>query len=83
MPQLKTYETFRLGKENKTIKDRIIIDIRNVFRPEKKELKIFKVQVSLGVTIILNIKVEEEHYQVDNILMKLNQERSHRLYQKI
>ena len=43
MPQLKTYETFRLGKENKTIKDRIIIDIRNVFRPEKKELKIFKV----------------------------------------
>ena len=48
---------FKQEKENKVIKDGIITDIREVFRLEIENMK---------------VKVIEKHYQLKNILIKLN-----------
>ena len=65
---------FRLEKEIKVMKYRIIRDIKNLFQHEEKDYyKLVKV-VIFGVKVMLNMKVKaiEKHYQLKNVLMKLN-----------
>ena len=62
---------FRLKKENKAIKDRIIRVIRNLFEHEEEDS--YK-SVRIAITIILNLKVKviEKRYQLEDILIKLD-----------
>ena len=63
---------FRLKKENKVIKDRMLRDIRNSFEHQEEEKNYYK---PVRVTNILNWKVKViqiKHYQLKNILIKLN-----------
>ena len=66
----------RQEKEAKSIKDRVLRNIKNLFEHEKEEENYYKpVRVSnfFGVTVILNTKVmviEIKHYQLKNILIK-------------
>ena len=65
---------FRLEKEIKVMKYRIIRDIKNLFQHEEEDYyKLVKV-VIFGVKVMLNMKVKaiEKHYQLKNVLMKLN-----------
>ena len=67
---------FRLKKETKAIKDRILENIKNLFKNEKQEVNYHKPeeQIIFGVTIILNMKVtmiEMKHYQLKNILIEV------------
>ena len=68
--------TFRFKKYNKTIKDRILRDIRKLFEHEKGEENYYNpVRIVFVVTIKLNVKVkviEIKHYQLQNILIKLD-----------
>ena len=66
---------FRREKETKAIKARIPRDIKNLFEHEEEENYYKPVRVISGVTVILNMKVimiEIKHYQLKNILRKLN-----------
>ena len=63
---------FKLKKENEALKDRIIRNIRNLFEQEDyyKPVRV----CSFWSKIILNMKVtviEIKHYQMKNILIKL------------
>ena len=74
---IKDIRKLRQEKETKAIKDRILRDIKNLFEHEKEEENYHKqVRVSkFGVTIILNMRVmmiEIKHYQLKNILIKLD-----------
>ena len=65
---------FRQVKETKTIKDRILRDIENLIEFKKEEENYYK-PVIFGVTIILNVRateIEINHYQLKNILTKLD-----------
>ena len=64
----------RLEKENKAIKDRIMRDIKNLFEHEEEDYyKPVKVGNSWSNNYIeYKIKAIEKHYQLKNILIKLN-----------
>ena len=65
---------FRQVKETKTIKDRILRDIENLIECKKEEEN-YQKPVIFGVTIILNVRateIEINHYQLKNILTKLD-----------
>ena len=68
--------TFRFKKYNKAIKHRILRDIRKLFEHEKGEENYYNpVRIVFVVTIKLNVKVkviEIKHYQLQNILIKLD-----------
>ena len=65
---------FRLTKENKAIKERIIRDIKKIFEHEEGDYYKPVRVVIFGVTVIFNIKLKviEKHYQLKNILIKLD-----------
>ena len=57
--------------------ENIVKDIQNLFRLDKKlrQLKIQYLEINIGVTIILNMKLmvtEIKHYHLKNILIKLD-----------
>ena len=68
MPQL---NLFRLKRENKPNEDRTSRDIGNI--SDHREEDYYK-PVRVGNYIILNIKAKviEKHYQLKNILIKIN-----------
>ena len=66
------YPIFRLKKENKAIKNRIVRGIRNLFEHEKDYYKLQTVAnfwsnnyMNMSVTVI-----EIKYYQLENILIK-------------
>ena len=65
---------FRLKNENKAIKDMIIRDIRNLFDHEEKDYYNPVIVCNFWSKIKLNIKIKviENHYQLKNILIKLD-----------
>ena len=57
--------------------ENIVKDIQNLFRLDKKlrQLKIQYLEINIGVTIILNMKLmvtEIKHYHLKNIIIKLD-----------
>ena len=60
-------------KKTKAIKYKILRHIKNLF--EQAEENYYIIINNFGVTIILNMKVMviKKHYQLNNILMKLDQ----------
>ena len=65
---------FRLEKETKVTKYRILRDIKNLFEHEEEDYyKPVRVAI-FGVTIVLNTKktlTQIKNYQLNNILIKL------------
>ena len=69
-------QVFRLGKENKAIKDIILTNIRNLLENEQEE-KFYKPVCVRNFWSNNNIEyevivIEIKHYQLKNILMKLD-----------
>ena len=70
-------DIFRLKKVNESIKDRIVIDIMNLFEYEEEDhFKLVRVGISFkncsNNYIECQSKVEIKHYHLKNILIKLN-----------
>ena len=66
---------FRLKEENEAIKERVVRNIRNFFEYEEDYYKLIRLG-NFWSNIILNMKVmniEVKHYQLENILIKLEQ----------
>ena len=64
---------FRLKEENEAIKERVVRNIRNFFEYEEDYYKLIRLG-NFWSKNILNIKVmviEVKHYQLENILIKL------------
>ena len=73
MIQSKT-KFFKLRKENKAIKDKIISDMRNLFKLENENYYKIVTVDNMLVTIKQNMKaivIEIKIYQLKNILIKL------------
>ena len=66
---------FRLKEENEAIKERVVRNIRNFFEYEEDYYKLIRLG-NFWSNNILNMKVmniEVKHYQLENILIKLEQ----------
>ena len=64
-----------MKKENEAIKDRIIRDIRNLFKHEEEDCYEPVREVIFGVTVILKMKavvIEIRNYHLKNIFTKLD-----------
>ena len=65
---------FKLKKENKSIKDKIVRDIMTLFEKEEDYYKPIKVDIFIA-TVILNMKVivkKKRFYRSKNTSIKLN-----------
>ena len=66
---------FRLKEENEAIKERVVRNIRNFFEYEEDYYKLIRLG-NFWSNNLLNMKVmniEVKHYQLENILIKLEQ----------